>query len=105
MTDKVTSYHQARQIFREATGIEASMEGGEDDEYFSVLPIDFHLQPIDDCAWFVNKKTGKFERRYASPLMPEGFGDNMYYRDFKPVRDVELEGSESENSGDGQQGQ
>ncbi|PST48591.1 hypothetical protein COO72_07070 [Bifidobacterium callitrichos] len=89
MSDKVTSYHQARMIFKKTTGIEAAMEGGEDDEYFFVPPIDRMLQPVDDCAWYVNKKTGKLERLYASPLMPEGFGKNMYYRDFKDVRDTE----------------
>ncbi|KAA8827382.1 hypothetical protein [Bifidobacterium tissieri] len=51
MSDKVTSYHQARMIFKQTTGIEAAMEGGEDDEYFFVPPFDVTLQPIDNCAW------------------------------------------------------
>ena len=94
MNDKVTSYHQARMIFKQTTGIEAAMEGGEDDEYFFVPPFDVTLQPIDDCAWYVNKKTGKLERLYASPLRPEGFGKNMYYRKFKPVKDDAMDDGE-----------
>lgn len=86
MSDKVTSYHQARQIVEHANnGIPTSREGGEDDDYYHV-PVDPDFALLDDCDWYVNKKTGKTERHYSSPLMPAGLG-NMSGRDFKAVGD------------------
>ncbi|MBT1181199.1 hypothetical protein JS531_04265 [Bifidobacterium sp. CP2] len=86
MTDKVTSYHQARQIVERANGgTPTAAEGREDAEYYHV-PADPDFAMLDDCDWYVNKKTGKAERLYSSPLMPAG-SDSMYHRGFKPVRD------------------
>ena len=88
MTDKVTSYHQARQIVELANnGIPTSSEGGEDADYYHV-PVDPDFAVLDDCDWYVNKKTGKAERFYSSPLMPDD-SDNMCYRDMQVIVDVE----------------
>ncbi|MBW3088129.1 hypothetical protein KIH77_05215 [Bifidobacterium sp. 82T24] len=43
---------------------------------------------LDDCDWYVNKKTGKAERLYSSPIMLDGPG-NMHHRDMETVRDLE----------------
>lgn len=86
MTDKVTSYHQARIIVGQANGgIPTSVEGREDAEYYHV-PADPDFAMLDDCDWYVNKKTGKAEQLYSSPLMPDSPG-SMYYRDMKNVND------------------
>ncbi|NEG54750.1 hypothetical protein [Bifidobacterium platyrrhinorum] len=86
MTDKVTSYHQARIIVEQANGgIPTSVEGHEDTEYYHV-PTDPDFAMLDDCDWYVNKKTGKAERLYSSPLTPDS-PDNMYNRVMALVRD------------------
>lgn len=88
MSDKVTSYHQARRIVEHANnGIPTSREGGEDADYYHV-PVDPDFAMLDDCDWYVNKKTGKAERHYSSPLMPDGPG-NMYHRGMSSVSDNE----------------
>lgn len=87
MSDKVTSYHQARLIVEQIEhGMPTDPEGGEDDEYYAV-PMAPDFVQADDCAWFVNKKTGKAERLFSAPFAPAGPG-NMYYRDFKDVQDT-----------------
>ncbi|MBW3079880.1 hypothetical protein [Bifidobacterium saguinibicoloris] len=88
MADKVTSYHQARQIVEQANGgTPTAAKGREDAEYYHV-PADPDFAMLDDCDWYVNKKTGKVERLYSSPLMPASF-DNMCYRDMRASVDVE----------------
>ncbi|NMM99568.1 hypothetical protein G1C96_0146 [Bifidobacterium sp. DSM 109958] len=88
MADKVASYHQARLIVEKLEhGMPTSPEGGEDDEYYAV-PMASGFVQYDDCAWFVNKKTGKAERLFSAPFAPAGPG-SMYYRDMKSVSDDE----------------
>lgn len=88
MSDKVTSYHQARRIVEHANnGIPTSREGGEDADYYHV-PVDPDFAMLDDCDWYVNKKTGKAERHYSSPLMPDG-PSNMVGRNMETVHDAE----------------
>ncbi|EQW16340.1 Uncharacterised protein [Scardovia inopinata] len=75
MTNKVTSYHQARQIVEQVNGgIPTAEEGHEDAEYYHV-PMDSDFVMLDDCDWYVNKKTGKAERFYSSPVMPDVLGN------------------------------
>ena len=84
MTDKVTSYHQARRIVEQVNGgMPTATEGGENAEYYHV-PTDPNFAMLDDCDWYVNKKTGKAERLYSSPIVPN-MPNNMYHHDFKRV--------------------
>ncbi|PLS30872.1 hypothetical protein Uis1B_1161 [Bifidobacterium margollesii] len=63
MTDRVTSYHQARRIVEHANhGIPTSREGGEDADYYHV-PVDPDFAMLDDCDWYVNRR----------PARPNGF--------------------------------
>lgn len=88
MSGEVISYHQARQIVEQVNGgIPTAEEGHEDAEYYHV-PMDSDFAMLDDCDWYVNKKTGKAKRLYNSPLTFDD-SDNMYYRSMWGIVDTE----------------